>query len=72
MSLHLIESTKLQTVANRKRGGTTASVVLHSVLVIGVFTVASAAPAPDDDPKTQTVVYVAPTPPPTPPPIPKQ
>lgn len=62
MSLHLIESTKVQTVANRKRGGTTVSVVLHGVLIVGVFTVASATPAPPADPKQQTAIYVAPPP----------
>lgn len=63
MSLHLIESKKIQAVANRKRGGTAASVVLHVVLVAGVFTAASAEPVEKGKAPEQTAVYVAPPPP---------
>ncbi|MEO7361711.1 MAG: energy transducer TonB, partial [Gemmatimonadaceae bacterium] len=52
-------------VANRKRGGATISVLVHAALIVGTFAAASAAPVPDERRETQTPVYV---PPPTPPP----
>lgn len=63
MSLHLIESTNIQAVANRKRGGTAASIGLHMVLIAGVFTAASAAPAEKEATPEHTAIYVAPKPP---------
>ena len=66
MSLHLLESTKVPARSSRKRFGATASVVLHAALVVGAFTVASAAPALDDKVDTiDKVIYVAPPPKPT-------
>lgn len=65
MSLHLIESTKRVSVANRKRGGATASVIVHCLLVIGAFSVASATPETFSKPESKTLLYVAPPQPPT-------
>ncbi|MEP6833101.1 MAG: TonB family protein [Gemmatimonas sp.] len=67
MSLHLIESTKLPVRSSRKRFGATASVALHGVLVVGAFTVASAAPVVMKEDPTDKVVYVVPEPPKAPP-----
>lgn len=66
MSLHLIESTKAPARTPRKRGGATASVILHATLVVSAFAAASAAPVVKE-PRTETdLIYVAPTPPPAP------
>ena len=63
MSLHLIESTKAPARASRKRFGATASLLLHVALVIGAFTVASAAPVVTEPRVKTDLVYVAPKPP---------
>lgn len=60
MSLHLIESRKVLSATPRKRGGTIASVALHAALVVGAFTVATAAPAPPEPAAIDDIIYVAP------------
>lgn len=65
MSLHLIESKKLVSKANRKRGGTFFSVVVHGLAIAGVYSVASASPVADKIGEMKTLVYVAPPPTPT-------
>ena len=65
MSLHLIESRKSPAVATRKRGGAVASTLIHGMLVLSVFTIASASPVPHrhSDAPIHTNLLVTPTPP---------
>lgn len=65
MSLHLIESKKVISKANRKRGGTFFSVVVHGLAIAAVYSVASASPVADKIGETKTLIYVAPPPTPT-------
>lgn len=67
MSLHLIESTKAAPRNVQKRGGATASVVVHLLLVAGAFTVASAEPIETVPIEKQELIYHAPEPVPMPP-----
>lgn len=60
MSLHLIESRKILSAPPRRRGGAIASVALHAALVVGVFAVATAAPAPPEPAAIDDIIYVAP------------
>lgn len=62
MSLHLIESRKLVTTTVRKRDGVFVSVVVHALLIVSTFTLASAKgiPVPKSDP--DDIVYIAPPP----------
>ena len=61
MSLHLIESTHVRHASSRKRGGATASILIHSALVVGSFAAASAAPLTGAAVETtKTLVYVPP------------
>ncbi len=62
MSLHLIESTKVAPQSARKRFGATASIALHATLVVGAFTVASAAPVVPGKRAENELIYYPPKP----------
>ncbi len=62
MSLHLIESTKIVSKADRKRGGTAFSVIVHGLAIAAVYSVASASPVTESITESKTLVYVAPPP----------